>query len=249
VIGRVGRVRQLFPTAVDDVDLLDAYRVESDGRHVRVNFVSSIDGAVTAEGVSGGLSGSADKRLFGALRTLADVVLVGAGTARAEGYGPARPTAERRQWRLAHGYAAIPPIAVVSGRADLDAATPFFTEAVARPLVYTSSRAAPQQVARLRDVAEVVVSPGETVPVADVLTDLEARGLRRVLCEGGPHLFGDAIAAGCVDELALTLSPVLAGGGPARIAAGPPPATAYRMELRHVLTEDGFLFLRYGSAT
>jgi riboflavin biosynthesis pyrimidine reductase len=241
-------MRQVFPTVVDEVDPLEAYRVEASGLHVRVNFVSSIDGAATADELSGGLSGPADKRVFGALRTLADVVLVGAGTVRAEGYGPARPNPERQAWRQEHGYAAIPPIAVVSGRADLDPTAPFFTDAVTRPIVYTSRAGDAERVARLNDVASVVVSADDAVRITDVLADLEARGLRRVLCEGGPHLFGEAIAAGCVDELALTLSPVLAGGGPGRISQGPPAATAYRMELRHVLTEDGFLFLRYVSS-
>jgi riboflavin biosynthesis pyrimidine reductase len=238
-------VRQLFPDHVDDVDLLRAYAVAATGAHVRVNFVTSADGAATVGGLSDGLSGTADKRVFGALRTLADVVLVGAGTARAEGYGPAKASADRQQWRLAHGYAAIPPIAVVSGGGDLDVTTPFFTDAVARPIVYTLSAVGPARLAALRGVADVVTFDGDAVPVDAVVADLAGRGLRRVLCEGGPHLFGDLLAAGLVDELALTVSPLLAGGSLPRIVAGDALPVARRMTLAHVLTDDGFLFLRY----
>ena len=239
-------MRQLFPHSVDDVDLLAAYAPPADGPHVRVNFVSSIDGAATVGGVSDGLSGAADKRVFGTLRTLADVVLVGAGTARAEGYGPAKVNAARQEWRLSHGYAALPPIAVVSGRGDLDVGTPFFTDAVARPIVYTLTAVDATRLNALRAVAEVVTFDGPTVPARSVVDDLVSRGLRRVLCEGGPHLFGDLLAAGAVDELDLTISPKLAGGSLPRIIDGSALLVPQSMAVTHVLTEDVFLFLRYG---
>ncbi|MDQ1714722.1 MAG: hypothetical protein QOC60_667, partial [Frankiaceae bacterium] len=175
-------MRQLVPQLIDDVDLLAAYAPPADGLHVRVNFVSSIDGAATVGGLSDGLSGAADKRVFGTLRTLADVVLVGAGTVRAEGYGPAKANAARQEWRLSHGYAALPPIAVVSGRGDLDVASPFFVAAVARPIVYMLRSVGEARLDELRAVADVVAYDGSIVPVRAVVDDLAARGLRRVLC-------------------------------------------------------------------
>ncbi len=243
-------MRQLLPDPLDDVDLLRAYAVpEARVPHVRVNFVSSADGAATTGGLSAGLSGPADKRVFGVLRTLADVVLVGAGTARAEDYGPAKGSADRQAWRLAHGYAPLPPIAVVSGSADLDVATPFFTQASTRPIVYTLAAADGARLAALGAVADVVAFDGERVPVTAVVADLAARGLRRVLCEGGPHLFGDLLAADLVDELALTVSPLLAGGTLPRIVAGAALDVPRSLTLAHVLTEDNFLFLRCARRT
>ena len=238
-------MRQLFPNASDDVDLLVAYAPPPTGTHVRVNFVTSADGAATVGGLSDGLSSPADKRVFGTLRTLADVVLVGAGTARAEGYGPAKASAERQEWRLSHGYAAVPPIAVISGRGDLDVTSPFFTEAVTRPIVYTVTSVNRPRLEALRQVADVVAFDDDTVPARAVVDDLAARGLRRVLCEGGPSLFGQLLATDSVDELDLTVSPILAGGGLPHIVGGDPLAVPHRMRLEHVLTDDGFLFLRY----
>ena len=242
-------MRQLFPRASDDdVDLLTAYAPPAAGTHVRVNFVASADGAATVEGLSDGLSSPADKRVFGTLRTLADVVLVGAGTARAEGYGPAKVSAQRQEWRLAHGYAAVPPIAVVSGRGDLDVKSPFFTAAVARPIVYTVTSVNRPRLDALRAVADVVAFDDDTVLARAVVDDLATRGLRRILCEGGPSLFGQLLEGDAVDELDLTVSPILAGGGLPRIVGGDPLAVPHRMRLEHALTDDGFLFLRYARA-
>ncbi|MCU1676956.1 MAG: hypothetical protein JWM93_1714 [Frankiales bacterium] len=238
-------MRQLLPDPVGDVDLLTAYAVPRAEQHVRVNFVTSIDGAATVGGLSEGLSGTADKRIFATLRTLADVVLVGAGTARAEGYGPAKANAQRREWRVAHGYAPVPPIAVVTGQADLDVTTRFFTEATTRPIVYTLASAPADRLAALSGVADVVTFEATTVPVADLVADLVNRGLHRVLCEGGPHLFGDLLRAGIVDELDLTVSPLLAGGSLPRIVQGTELRAPQPMRLAQLLTEDGFLFLRY----
>lgn len=235
-------MRQLLPVAADDVDLLTVYAPPAADSSLRVNFVASLDGAVSVAGLSDGLSGPADKRVFGVLRTVADVVLVGAGTVRAEGYGPAKVSADRQQWREANGYSPIPPIAVVTGSADLDVTTPFFTEATVRPLVYTKSGT---DTRALATVADVTVFDGDRVPLDAVLADLRARGLRRILCEGGPRLLGELLAVDAVDELALTLSPLLAGGSGGRITDGPALPTPHDMVLASVLTDDDFLFLRY----
>jgi riboflavin biosynthesis pyrimidine reductase len=203
---------------------------------VRVNFVSSLDGAVTVDGRSGGLGTAADKAVFGLLRELADVVLVGAGTVRAENYGGAR--------RPTRGRATPPPIAVVTGSADLDPGSRLFTDTTVPPLVLTvESAPAARREALAAAGGEVVVLPRLT-PDA-LLAELGGRGLRRVLCEGGPSLFGALQAADAVDELCLTVSPLLAGGDAGRIAHGPAGTPARQMTLAGALLAEDALLLRY----
>ena len=201
---------------------------------MRANFVSSADGAVTLEGKSAGLSSAGDRKLFHLLRSLTDVVLVGAGTARKENYGGAKPV---------DGRAA--PIAVVSKALDLDPASRLFTDTTVRPIVVTCGSSPSKIRASLGEVADVVVAGDEDVDVANALDQLAERGLRRVLCEGGPHLLGSVVAAGRLDELCLTLAPVIAGGNAGRIVAGYLPDAVEPMRLLHVLEEDDHLFLRF----
>jgi len=204
--------------------------------YVRVNFVSSADGAVTVDGHSEGLGGPADKRVFAQLRELAEVILVGAGTVRAEDYrGARRPTAGRDL---------PPPIAVVTGSADLDPGSRLFTDTKVAPIVLTVASAPAERRERLAAAGADVVVLDRLTPDA-LLGELGARGLHRVLCEGGPGLFGDLLAADAVDELCLTLSPLLAGGDAGRIARGPAGTPARSLSLVGVAQEDGTLFLRY----
>jgi len=243
-------VRQILPPPLpsaggpDPVDLDEAYAAPLG---VRVNMVSSVDGAASREGLSEGLSGPADKRVFSVLRGLADVVLVGAGTARAEGYRPVRPRPERRQRRVASGLSPVPPLAVVSAALTLDPTAELFTGAEARTLVLTCESAPAGRREALAEVADVVVCGQSTVDIRAGLDSLAERGLRRVLCEGGPTLLGTLLAAGRVDEVCLTVAPLLLAGTAPRIATGPPavPASA---RLLHVLSEDDWLFLRYALA-
>ena len=211
--------------------------------------MSSADGAGYLDGVSEGLSSEDDRRLFGLLRVLADVVLVGAGTVRTEKYKPAR-----RREALAHLRAErvpTPPIAVVSRTLQLDLASPLFAGAPshARTIVITSaSSPAPLRAAAAR-VADVIVVGTAAVDLREAVGVLAGRGLSRVLCEGGPQLLGQVAADGLLDELCLTVSPLLAGPGARRITHGPPLAAALPMRLAHVLEADGFLFCRYLAAT
>jgi riboflavin biosynthesis pyrimidine reductase len=239
-------VRTIFPSAGDELDLLglaDAYAYPAE-RWLRVNFVSSADGAATLDGLSGGLSSAGDKRVFGVLRVLTDVVLVGSGTAAAENYKPARRRDALAALRA--GRPAAPPIAVVTGSLHLDLSSPLFTEAApdSRTIVVTCASADAQLRAATAKVADVIVAGEDTVDLKQARRVLAERGLGRVLCEGGPHLFGDLDAAGQVDELCLSLSPTLAGPGPGRIIAGTASA-ARRLTLRQAIADDGFLFLRY----
>jgi 5-amino-6-(5-phosphoribosylamino)uracil reductase len=222
-----------------DAAALAAHYAYPDGLtapYVRVNFVSSVDGAVTVDGRSGGLGGPADRRVFAQLRELADVVLVGAGTVRAEDYrGARRPTVGREL---------PPPIAVVTGSADLDPTSRLFTDTRVAPIVLTLDSAPAQRRDRLAGAGAEVVVLDRLTPDA-LLAELGARGLHRVLCEGGPSLFGDLLAADAVDELCLTLAPLLAGGDAGRIARGPAGTPARPLSLVGVTQEDGTLFLRY----
>ncbi|PFG40893.1 riboflavin biosynthesis pyrimidine reductase [Georgenia soli] len=212
--------------------------------HLRVNFIASLDGAATHAGLSGGLNNADDKQVFDTLRMLSDVVLVGAGTIRAEGYGAMRLDDEVAAWRLAHGLPAHPVLAVVSSRLDLAPQSPMFTEAPVRPLVLTDEASPAAARLALAGVADVVPCGDHAVEVGLVRAALERRGLFQVLCEGGPQLLGTLVEADAVDELCLTLSPVLEGGAAGRITAGGAQTTR-RMRLGHVLTAGDMLMLRY----
>jgi riboflavin-specific deaminase-like protein len=215
-----------------------------DGPFVRCNMISTLDGAVAVEGRSGLLGGPADRQVFQVLRALADVVLVGAGTVRAEGYGPVRVSPELRTGREARGQSPVPPIAVVTGAGDLDWSSPFFTEAEARPIVLTTSSLDARARRRAEEVADVVLAGEDRVDPRAALSHLGAAGLRSVLLEGGPGLNAAVVQAGMLDELCLTIAPrMVAGSGP-RVLAGPELPGPLLLEPVHLLEEDGFLFYR-----
>ncbi|HOA87684.1 MAG: pyrimidine reductase family protein [Microbacteriaceae bacterium] len=215
---------------------------------VRMNFVSSIDGAVTLGGLSGALGGEGDRRLMQVLRSMCDIVLVAAGTVRAEGYGGLRLETVDASWRESHGLPAQPRLAMVSRSLDVGAEHPFFAEATTRPIVVTCAAAPAERRAALAAVADVLVCGDAAVDLADALAQLAELGLAQVLCEGGPHLFGELAEAELVDEVCLTLSPLLVGGEVPRIVQGAP-ERGRQMRLVHALSdEDGFVFLRYRSA-
>ncbi|HLH28775.1 MAG TPA: pyrimidine reductase family protein, partial [Acidimicrobiales bacterium] len=240
-------MKALLPDPTAEVDVLDAYDVPTgrDGRpFVRCNMISTLDGAITVGGRSGEIGGPADQRLFALLRSLADVILVGAGTVRAEGYGPARMGPERRRQRRARGQAEVPPIAVVTGSANLDWSSPFFTEAEARPVVVTTSEGRARCALRAEPVAEVVVAGDDRVDPVVALDRLVDAGHRSVLLEGGPALNADVVEAGLLDELCLTLAPRLVAGSGPRVLAGPELPSPLDLEVVHLLEEDGFLFYR-----
>lgn len=237
------RLRQLYPDAHGAVTAEEAYPLP-DGRHVRANMISSLDGAAYLQGRTGGLSGPADQRLFAALRGLCDVILVGAGTMAAEKYGPARPSPARREWRRAAGLAEVPPIAVVSARLQIDFSGPFFAEAQPRPIVVTTASAPAGSLARARNLADVIVAGSRDLDAPAAIAALAERGLQHVLCEGGPVLLANLLAARVVDELCLTIAPTVIGGDPRRIVDGllPQPLAG---RLCAVFEADGFLFTRY----
>jgi riboflavin biosynthesis pyrimidine reductase len=246
-----GRIDVLTPdpaSALDDDDLLARYADAAAPDWVRVNFVATADGSATADGLSGSLGGAADLRVFDLLRRLADVVLVAAGTVRAEGYGPMRLTEADVVWRRARGMPDHPVFAIVSGSLALDPASSVFTDAPVRPVVVTVAAADPARRAALSAVADVVsCSPADdpdTLDAGVMLHALRDRGLRTVHCEGGPSLLGTLVAADLVDELCLTVSPVLEGGVGPRIVTGASPSLR-DMRLAHVLRSGDVLLTRY----
>ena len=236
-------MRQLLPVVLDEIDPAEAYADLPDG--VRLNMIASVDGATSVEGLSGALGGPPDRRVFAALRSLADVILVAAGTMRAEGYGPARLPADVQDARRRRGQAPVPPIAVVSRACALDWESPFFAEATARPLVVTVEGAPAENRRRAASVADVLVAGSGDVDLAAAIGALRRRGFRSVLAEGGPSLNGQLAAAGLLDELCLTVSPTIVGGDSRRILTGPFLAAPVRMRLWSVGEDGGFLFLRY----
>lgn len=245
-------LRQLFPGRTDSPDLaapdLATLYAYPDGRWLRANMVSSADGAASLEGASAGLSSDADRAVFALLRALADVILVGAATVRTEHYKPARAL---EQWRdLRAGRAPTPPIAVVTSRLDLDPDSPLVAAAPphARTIVITTAQAPAARRAGLARHADIIVAGEEAVDLKAAVGALAERGHRRLLTEGGPHLLAQLTEAGLLDELCLTIGPLMAGPGVNRIVAGAPgtgPAAPVPLALAHVLEDDGFLLCRY----
>ena len=212
--------------------------------HVRVNMIASVDGGTSADGTSGALGGPADRIVFGLVRSFADVVLVGAGTMREEQYGPCRLDEQSRQARLARGQTPVPPIAVITRSANLDWGSPFFTEAEVRPIVLTVE-ASKDRHERAAGVADVILAGSQEVDLALGLTELAQRGCRDILVEGGPSINAELAALDAIDELCVTISPLLLGGMSSRILRGDSMSAARRLELVSVVTADGFLFVRY----
>ncbi|MFE3070514.1 pyrimidine reductase family protein [Streptomyces sp. NPDC059247] len=232
-------------------ELADAYaypELPSGGKSwLRANMVSSLDGAGQHDGRSQPLSSETDMRIFGTLRGLADVVVVGAETVRLEGYRPARAREAFAARRAAAGQGPAPAIAVVSASLALDFTLPLFTSPLVPTLLLTGATAPPERVRAARDagVEVVVAGDGAGVDPARVVAALAARGLRRQLTEGGPRLLGQFVAADVLDELCLTLSPTMTAGGAQRIAGGPSVTVPTRFQVASVLERDGFLFTRY----
>jgi riboflavin biosynthesis pyrimidine reductase len=233
------------PAALDEDQVLDAYALDRDGPHLRLNFVSSLDGAVEEDGYSRGLSNPVDQRVLQLLRVHADAVLVGAGTLRHEGYGPMRVKPDLAEQRRRRGHAEQPTLVAVSAALNLDPSSRLFREAPVRPIVLTHGAADPDRRDALAAVADVVVSGGSEVDLAAGQAELARRGLSQVLCEGGPHLFGSLLTAGLVDELCLTMSPLLTGPGAGRIVAGSKIGDPRQMRLVHVIESRGTLLTRY----
>jgi riboflavin biosynthesis pyrimidine reductase len=213
---------------------------------LRANMVASADGAVTLAGRSGGLSGPADKMIFTVLRSLADLVLVGAGTARAEHY---RPVQRDEIWlQLRPASAPLPPVAVVTGTVDLTGCEKLLTvpPGPSQTIVITTAAAPADRKAALTGRARVIEAGEYAVDLTAAVKELVDLGYPSILTEGGPTLLGELVAAGLLDELCLTTSPLLAAGPEGRIVSGPPATQG--LSLGHALVDGDFLLCKYLSA-
>jgi 5-amino-6-(5-phosphoribosylamino)uracil reductase len=246
-------VRQLLPSTAPPAaaDLTATYgaddRPAPPGRPwVLANMVASVDGATAVDGRSGALGGPVDRAAFTAIRAIPDVILVAAGTARAEGYGPPKTPEAIQATRERRGQSAKPRIALVTRSVDLDLDTDLFADPTSRCIVVVPTDAPADRVAAVRAVADVLEAGTGGVDLPECLRQLRAGGASVVLAEGGPSLLGQLAAADLIDEQCLTVSPnVVSGGSPRIIHGDPVPDGLAPMRLARILEEDGVLLLRY----
>jgi len=218
-------------------------RAPDDRPYVYVSMITTLDGHAALDGRSAALGGEADLQTLLDLRTMADAVLIGTGTLRAEGYGRLVGDPGRIARRVAAGRPETPTAVLISRSLDLPWDAGLFAAADQPVIVFTRADApAPPDVAA---PLELVRLPEATPDAA--LADLRARGVRALLCEGGPTLNRALLADGLVDELFLTLAPQLAGTADAlRIVEGDDLPETVELRLEWVLHHDHELYLRYG---
>lgn len=238
-------MRPLIPDQSEEptpIDLAQAdFRSADDRPWVMVNFVTSIDGATILDGGSTELGDDEDMALFQALRAIPDVILVGASTVIAEDYRPVKLDEVRRSWRTEQGLSETPRLAIVSGTVSLSVEQRVFSDPDHKPLVITGPDANPGRLAMLGDAADVAILP-ETTP-DEILQRLNPAKV--VLLEGGPSLTGQFVNARLIDELNLTIAPVLVGGDSPRLVGSVSPRPPFGMRLDRAVAGESMLFLRY----
>lgn len=190
-------------------------------------MISSLDGGIAVDGLSGGLGGPADLEHFLAARRQAEAIVVGATTVTAEDYQPTTA-----------------PIAVMTRSLSLDPSARLFGDPDRKPLLYTTTEAARTRGGDFDGIAEVV-DLGDSVSPIGVLADLRSRGITSVVLEGGPTINGQFQAADLVDEILLSISPLAVGGDGPRIARGPALGAGHRHRIDRVVMADDLLFVRY----
>ena len=240
-------IHRLLPAPAADLEGtedLEAFYALPPLRHLRADFVVSIDGAAEIDGRSGPLGAPADREAFMAMRAVSDAVLVGAGTVRAENYGSVRLGEEVQDRREARGQRRLPPLVLVSRRGLLDAGAKVFTHG--EPPILLTTRKALAERPELSEVADTVECGAEEVDLHFALEHLAGRGFHRVLCEGGPTLLNSLISAGLVDEMCVTISPLIAGPQRLHLSGGEPFDHPLRFRLDGLLEGDGMLLARYG---
>ncbi len=241
-------MQQVWPDFRPSVDHLEIYEQaprphSPENPWVMLCMIATVDGAVSVQGRSGPLGGPADWAVLTALRGCADAIVVGAGTARTEDYGPPAVPPETRRRRRGRGQQAQPLLAVVSARGDLDPSARLFSGSE-RPRLYLAAATAPERRAALEPVAEVRTAGTTVVEAPAVVNDLASEGRSLILLEGGPRLNNSFAAADLIDEYCITRSPLLAPGGPGLLEGDPPP-DALDLHLDRLLVADGMVFARY----
>lgn len=216
-----------------------------------INMIASADGAIAVDGTSGALGNPADEAVFSAVRACADWIVAAAGTVRAERYGLPRPGTESQRARRAAGRADRPRLAVVTASLNLDADLPLFSDQRPDddlPVILTGRDAPAAAAERLESVAEVVRLASTRPQPAEILAELDRRGAAVVLSEGGPSFNAQLTDAGVVDELCLSIAPLVAGGPSPRIVHGSQRVVPLDLSIDHLLEASGTLFVRYLSA-
>ncbi len=210
------------------------------------HMVAGLDGTASVDGRVGSLSTTPDQELFRRMRQIADIVLVGAETVRREGYGTVRLDEGAQAQRRTKGQSPTPPIAVVSRSLAFDWTAKVFADAPedARTHVITCAAADAERRAEAEEVAKVIVAGDDRVEPAAAMRALAELGHRVVLCEGGPNWLGELVAADRLDELCLSISPLM-GGDPLPVSVTPPGAGLAEFELMGAMAEDHTIFLRY----
>lgn len=217
-----------------------------EGAWVMAHMVGGLDGSAAVGGRVAELSDAPDAHLFRLMRALADIVMVGAETVRKEGYGAVRLTEEQQDQRRQAGRVPSPALAVVSRSLRLDWSAKAFTDPApqSRTMVITCEGADPDRLRRAREVADVVVAGDDKVDPPTAVRRLADRGHAVVLCEGGPTWLGQIVADDLLDELCLTIAPLM-GGDFLPVSVAPADAGLAHFSLRHVMSAGDTLFLRY----
>ena len=230
------------PANGSPVDITAAY-AWPEGAWTRAMMLTTLDGAIAgADGLSGSISSATDRVIFSEVRRLADAVLVGAGTIRAERYNPMKARPEYQDARAAAGLQSAPVVVIVSRGLDLPWQDPFFHESAQQPIVLTGSHD-PSSSALKRAHAYADVQQIPDLEARTIIGAMHARGLSRIVCEGGPSLLTQLAAANLIDEFDLTLAPILAGNGHGIVDG--PLGEITRLRLAHAFADEGFVFTSY----
>lgn len=242
-------MEQIFPSPVDDADAAELYWNDvrspvGERPWVMCNMISSTDGGIAMDGVSGGLGGPGDKAVFGAIRAVPDIIIVASGTVIAENYRKPQTPAHVQTQRSARGQTARPQLAIVTRSLRIDPAHRVF-DPEARPLIITSAQSDPQARAELEGGADLLIAGDADVDLTAALVELARRGARTVLLEGGPTLNGAFVDHDLIDELCVSVAPLLLGGESSRIVAHSTNPALRELRLDRTLHEDGALFHRY----
>ena len=244
-------VHQIFPPPVVEVDPDEVYRDErspvGDRPWLMMNMVSTIDGVTEIDGVSGPLGSPGDKDIFGTIRALPDIILVGSTTAEVERYNPPSSSVSTKARRLANRAWPVARIAVISRRLEFDLTLPMFQRPSQRPLVITTVDADPLKLDQVATHADLIQCGSGSVDLPQAMREMKELGAQRVLSEGGPLLNGALLRDELVDEVFLSVAPIMGGSSQRGITRGGMPQIL-ELALQHVLTEDHFLFLRYTRA-